>query len=530
LVLVVVGTCLSTIGRGVPVVAAPGAPGIVAPTVTPEAMLAETAALAQTLANVRRAPSVRVDWERRLVTAAEARAQAEAIVRGAFAPGDAQVDEQLFRRLGLLADGLGYLDLLAGAIAREPTGFYDPVTRRLSVPDFIPLTEQRSTLAHEIAHALQDQRVGLRRFLKMTADGRRGLSFDALLARQALIEGDAAVLAMEALDSTATFPAPWELAELAQRTREGAATAFDRGATNPAALALAPPVVVPPPMLAPPPTPAFLREVLAFPYSEGFAFVAAARGLAPWSAIDAMWARPPDSTAQILHPWKYEKREATPSPTSMSTSTSTSTLPLPSWPLLSSASGEALQLARTDTLGELLVRIWLAAAGPGGAGAVVPPEIAERAATGWRGDRIAIYLPAAPDKTGVVQREARGGALAWITAWDSDADAEDFLQTASLRLAILASGGSAPGEIGEPRVSGVTEREATRVVVWRSRGGADTVFAIARRATLVALLLGVPEAALPSLTAMLDAWTPQRAATPRHARPARGTPSPTRSP
>ena len=185
-------------------------------------MLEETTALAQALGRVRRAP-VKIDWQRRLVGAVDARAAAEAIVRGGASPAETEVDEKLFQRLGLLAAGASYLNRLAGAVGRNPVGFYDPSSRRLSVPDFVSLPEQRPTLAHEIAHAYQDQRFGLRRFVnmgtlggfpnplatgsgggpayaqrvKVTPDGRRGLSFDEQLARQALVEGDASVLSME---------------------------------------------------------------------------------------------------------------------------------------------------------------------------------------------------------------------------------------------------------------------------------------------------------------------------------------------
>ena len=200
------------------------APAVV---VTERQMLDETANLARAISRERRSP-FRIDWERRLVGARELRAAAQALVRGGTSPVDVAIDQRLLQRLGLLDAGASYLDLVAGAVARDPAGFYDPSARRLSVASFIPLPEQRPMLAHEMAHALQDQRFGLRRLLKMMPDGRRGLSFDATIARQALIEGDAAVLAMEAIDPRGTFPAPLELAEMVQRARAGVTTAFDR--------------------------------------------------------------------------------------------------------------------------------------------------------------------------------------------------------------------------------------------------------------------------------------------------------------
>jgi hypothetical protein len=477
--------------------------------VSEEAMRAETAALAVAVGKARRVPA-RVDWERKLVGPGEARAASAAIVRGGLAAGEADVDERLFARLGLLPAGASYADLLAGAVARDPVGFYDPSARRLYVPSFIPLADQRPTLAHEIAHALQDQRFGLRRFLKIAADGRRGLSFDGQLARQALVEGDAAVSSMEAIDPKGTFPAPLAIAELVQRARESVADGCERPERSQSAPdASAPPAASKPAR--------FLCELLAFPYVEGFAFVARVRGFEPWSVVDGIWARPPESTAQILHPRRYDRHQGP------------LELELPSLPVF----GTGFRLARTDTLGEVVVRSWLASTGPPpSARAGAPAEIADRAATGWRGDRIAVYLPAAADQIagadgGVVTPPLAGtatgtptptptgtlttpptplpmprAALAWLTAWDSDADADDFLQNAAGRLAALAAAGGA-AEVARP-IDAVD-----RPVVWRERTR-DAVFAVERRGALVALLLGAPEAAVPSLGAILDASSPAR--------------------
>ena len=469
--LVVVGVVLSAVGRPAP---APASPSPVSPSsvVSEEMMLVETEALARAVGEARKARVV-VDWERRLVDRTEARAIAEAVVRDAVAAGgdraDSEVDAQVFLRLGLLTTSdARYADLISAAAARDPVGFYDPTARRLYVPSYIPLPEQRLVLAHEIAHALQDQRFGLRRFLKITPDGRRGLSVDAELARQAVIEGDAAVLALEAVDPRALFPAPPELAEVAQRARAGlAGTAADR-----------------PESPVSPVSPRFLRELLAFPTLEGFTFVARARGRASWAAIDAIWARPPESTAQILHPEKYDRR------------VSAAGLEIPPLPLM----GDGWRWARAETFGELLLRVWLSS---------------ERAAAGWRGDRMAIYLPAIPpappggDVAGAGGGDAgsseaggagAGAALAWLTAWDGEADADDFLQAVVPRLAALAAGGAAP----EP---GAPADTSGQPVVWHARAD-DTIYAAARRGALVALLLGAPPAALPSLATMLDGPRP----------------------
>jgi len=120
--------------------------------------------------------------------------------------------------------------------------------------------------------------------------------------------------------------------------------------------------------------------------------------------------------------------------------------------------------------------------------------------------------PAGPGDGGAAEAGGAGpgAAMAWLTSWDSDADADDFLQTASARLAAMA--GAVPG-VADSAID-TSERPA----VWRAAASAepatvplvdDTIYAIERRGTLVALLVGAPAAALPSLTTMLDAAGPR---------------------
>jgi hypothetical protein len=119
--------------------------------------------------------------------------------------------------------------------------------------------------------------------------------------------------------------------------------------------------------------------------------------------------------------------------------------------------------------------------------------------------------PAVPD--GGTPAPARtAAALAWLTTWESDGDADDFLQSVAPRLAALAAGGES--EIAVPLDT------AERPMVWHERTG-DSVFAIQRRGTAVALLLGAPETATPSLGTMLDVLSPKRGDRARRAKPAK---------
>ncbi len=227
-------------------------------------------------------------------------------------------------------------------------------------------------------------------------------------------------------------------------------------------------------------TPRFLRELLAFPYVDGFAFVARERATASWAAIDAIWARPPESTTQILHPEKYDRRQ------------SPIEIELPPLPLM----GDGLRLARADTLGELVLRIWLAAPGPGlAADPLLTPR--PQSARPPAGAAIASRSTCRPPPMRPRRRPADAGApaparsaaaLAWLTTWESDADADDFLQSVAPRLAALAAGGereiALPIDTDRPSrglararrrygVRGAAARDSRRVAPWCPRGGAS---------------------------------------------------------
>src|SRR5262245_24807195 len=164
--------------------------------VTDGAMRAATDRLAAEVSAVRRL-RLHGPLERQLVTRAEARAQVERSITEAVTGSEMGVEERILLRLGLLPPGGDYAHLLADAYGASPTGGYDPGSKRLFVPDWLALDGQRAALAHEMGHALTDQRFGLRRFLQIGPDGRHHLDGDAERARQALIEGDANTLALE---------------------------------------------------------------------------------------------------------------------------------------------------------------------------------------------------------------------------------------------------------------------------------------------------------------------------------------------
>jgi hypothetical protein len=440
--------------------------------VTDGDMLVATDRLLGELGAVRRIPP-RGALERRVETRAAARARRQAELAAAASP-ELEARVRLWERLGLLPEGFGAARALGGALEAAPIASYDPLGHRLAVPDWIPLPEQRSALAHALAHALADQRFGIRERLEIDLEGHHHLDGDQERARLALVEGDAALTALELDDPRGVLAAGHALVPFAEAIA---------GAPGPRA-------------------PAWLRAVANFTHAGGLAFVARVRARQPWTAVDAVWADPPRSSEQVLHPEKYDAREA---PVSI--------------PPPAQAFGEAWRVDGDDVLGELGVRTWL--------GAALPEIIAERAAAGWGGDRATLYTRTAgpaPDagasSDGAADAQASDASVsvhdfvAWSTVWDDGTDAEDFARSAAVALAALA------GDRAEPD-------DPHRFV---ARAG-DRTFALAWRGNAVSLLVGAPESALAGLDALLPPAPPAPRAAPARFAPgarARGTRQPAR--
>jgi hypothetical protein len=416
--------------------------------ITDGAVRGEVDRLLGQVTSVRRLP-FRGPLAARAVTGETADALVTAALAARITTSNLGVEEQIMKRLGLIAGAADYAKLWAAGPASAPAATYDPAAQRLLVPDFLPLDGQRVALIHEIAHAVADQRFDLRRFLAPQADAAPGpLDGDATRARLALVEGDATLATLEVVDGSGAFLRPTALGALADRLR---ATAGEG-------------------------RPPWLAELTRFMHVDGLLFVAQVRARQPWSAVDGLWRDPPASSEQVLHRDKYETCD---SPIAVPESI------FPSLPGFDRPKA-------SDVMGELVVRAWLTTA--------LPPEIAARAAAGWGGDRAALYSgaltgspaprdglaqgdPALPHALAAAPGAAPtsnpdGGAapttpathlppLAWLTIWDDGGEADDFARAAAA-----------------------------------TAGGANVM----RRGDAVALFLGAPELAPAALEGMLDGW------------------------
>ena len=230
-----------------------------------------------------------------------------------------------------------YLDLLE----EQVSAYYDARGKLMVVGDWLPAEQQRAALMHELVHALQDLQVPIDTFI--SPDPGHG---DRLLARQALIEGEAVALTFDLL----LKPQGTDISLLPDLAMSQGLIATSAGG----------PVIGT--------APKFLRDTLLFPYIEGLGFVYQLRKRHPWSAMSAVYRDPPRSTTQILHPEKYFDTREDPIPVAI--------------PDLSRLLPGA-RLVADDDLGEFSL------------GAVLALHLGDtegrHAAVGWRGDRYRIW-------------------------------------------------------------------------------------------------------------------------------------------
>ncbi len=294
-------------------------------------------------------------------------------------------DEVLYKGLGLLpADAKlsdVYLDLLESQVA----GLYDPTTESLYVlsKEGAVGPSERFFYSHEYDHALQDQHFDLEKFQK-DVEGHA----DRLMARQALLEGDAYLTMTLWLQANMT---PADIGEILAQANDPEVQA---------ALQRIPPIV---------------QAQILFAATQGTLFVTIQQGNGGWTAIDQAFSDPPESTEQIMHPDKWTAREAP------------ITVDLPGD--LAARMGKGWSVGLEDTWGEQQLGIWL-----GGTRQAA-------AAEGWGGDRITL-----------LQGPDGASAIAWHTVWDSATDAREFETAAEAALGNLTGKGSVlPGEGGTTR-------------------------------------------------------------------------------
>ncbi len=184
---------------------------------------------------------------------------------------DLDADEALYVLLGLIPPDGDLLALYTDLYGEQVAGFYDGDEGELVIPSDASLSPlQRSTLIHELTHALTDQHFDMSANYEALVEQER---FDEAAAYLSVIEGDATLTEILYIQDLPVA----EQQALISESLEADSTAFDAA-------------------------PRFIRDSLIFPYQEGFAFTQRLFELGGFFEIEKAYSKPPLSTEQIIEP------------------------------------------------------------------------------------------------------------------------------------------------------------------------------------------------------------------------------------
>jgi hypothetical protein len=197
-------------------------------------------------------------------------------------PAERYAETRSAEAFGLIPKGFDLDNFMVDLLTEQIAGLYDPKAREFYIADWIPLDDQRMVMAHELTHALQDQHFQIEGWVKAARP-----NDDAELAREAVLEGSAMAAMIDYLlkgsgHSVEDLPAI-----------DPSVFAGDLSKT---------------PKLQE--APQFLKDALIFPYFAGLTFSAAILRPAGWNGLSAVFAKPPRSTQQIMHPSLYKSGKA----------------------------------------------------------------------------------------------------------------------------------------------------------------------------------------------------------------------------
>ncbi|GGL58452.1 hypothetical protein GCM10009039_15820 [Halocalculus aciditolerans] len=285
-------------------------------------------------------------------------------------------NDQVWQSLWIVGEDTNSSAALSAFYGSNVLGFYDSEADSIKLvtndPDEVYF--DNATLAHELVHALQDQRYNLSR-AKYGGDTQ-----DAQLATSGLVEGEARYVEdryVEQCGETWTCPA----------NPPSANGGTGGGDVNYG-----------------------VQWVVYFPYADGPGYVASLRERGGWDAVDAAWERPPNDTTAIIH-----HVGSVPSNVSVSDE--------------ATGGWETFPRQGSDTVGEASIysMFWYQSyttdAGVVDTGSLYENQgpydsfnYSSAPSAGWAGDSVVPYRNPTVGEDGYV----------WVTEWDSERDASQF--------------------------------------------------------------------------------------------------------
>jgi len=302
-----------------------------------------------------------------------------------------QRGEIVLEKFGLLDRDFALKPFLLALLKEQIEAYYDSKTKTVYMLDWVDVDEQKPVLAHELTHALQDQRADLEKWSDQTPDDvslnyqedTDHLAKDEMdTAREAVTEGQATAVMMDYIlkplgKSLIKDP---EVMDIVKQQMEGS--------ENSPVLARAP---------------VMLSESLLFPYREGLSFeqdVWMDKGQA--AAFAGALDHPPASSWEIMNPREYEAHH------------------MPAVPLLPNIHPLVDKLYKPYDIGQVgQLDLHILAEIYGGDDAARDLTPAWDGGIYWAGQRLTA-------KPGAEQANTSSIALFYLSAWKNTASAENF--------------------------------------------------------------------------------------------------------
>ncbi len=294
-----------------------------------------------------------------------------------ISPVQFKAEETLFRVFGMIPEDFDYKEGLIGVYLSQLGGYYDPKQGRYVMAGWLPGFMQHGVAVHELTHALQDQHFNLDKFIDS-----KSFSSDQLMARSALVEGDATLVMLSFEARRAGRQNPTELASVDALVLEQSM-----------ALMLSSDFAS---------VPDVIKFSMLFPYASGLKFAHALHQKGgSYRSIDKAFSRPPRSTEEILHIEKYFKAKP-----DFETPTSAQVLKV--------ANLSGAEVIYEDVLGEFWFSMMLGQEGS--------RAKAAEGASGWGGDRM------------VLAKDGETQYLLLQSNWDTKAEQREFMKLYEPRL------------------------------------------------------------------------------------------------
>ena len=196
-------------------------------------------------------------------------------------PKEIRAQELTLKMFGMVPQDFNLVGEEVDLMSEQAAAFYDYNKKRLFVLDNTPPgEEQLLALAHELAHALADQHHPLGKYMRAGSP-----DDDADTARQAVMEGQATWLSWAYVSSRNGGKGEVPQALLTELAGAAGASGADFPVFSSA--------------------PLYIRESLVFPYNQGTLFEDAVFRKLGRAGFDDVFAHPPQSTQEILHPEAY---------------------------------------------------------------------------------------------------------------------------------------------------------------------------------------------------------------------------------